>query len=1758
MLEVPDLAVGQLALPDVSAIDRDLQGINTLEQSWSLPGLPDDVKLDLISMPELQGGARDFLTGLGADLRQATMPTPRVQAQVTQLTAPPEPLVQQTVAEAPPQTGPPSGLFLPASDPVNELRRIFSGVAGGGAPERLDLNSVADFKARAVAAGLLPEGTPIDNRWSAELNGVKYDLMREDFRRRVSGDRPGAISTASVMKVVDEWLSPSGLLAAGMALDFIPDLKQAGREFSGWGDKVRKWWNNKTSPRDFIDAVTGPIDDIAFPLLNTALLFSGFSTIPHFARAASLVRGGAFADDIGRAGVQIAGHTFGKVSSLGLMDEVARMGQQGILSTRMSKSSFTAVASAGDAMASWRKATAVMVTKKTVQQGMRLGFMGQVEKLLIPDREMGFGLGGNIDGTISVRIDDFLNYRSYNPAAMPFLMVGEMALSPTSIFKPGTFVDPVKTSAQKLSERFASVTKDQQTVLEVLGAAETGLAPKKQRMVDAILSGNLASPDVPADVRKNLLEGSAARWRVPGMSRVDSPEQAAVVALLGNGNTEKAGEVATFIGFAAAVDKQATMDAIEATGAAIGTTKWQHAYHRFRNHYINRIRYIDDIDPDDVETAAGYLSVRSGVDAVDTASAQRMRQMITDADGTEWVDPAAQLRGTRQKTFNALLDEFTSPDPAVRQAALDRATAEIQFHNEMRVATLNDVFDVMEPGDIAGYMLDHNVWDSVDNWDGFLKSMDDLDNTLGFTPETVTLRGTRELLDEGALTQMGLEAHLDGYLLPANRVKSKWTNSLQKTMVEGRGRVTVAKLDTATLQQAELLDAQVSFLLDLQRGLDDIGREGVSVLQERFVPLIDDFAARAGKPVARLSENDIFQFLKELRENAPHLREVPGQVQAVSDAKLRSFARAYKAASKAGQGGDFVADLQRRIDAVANDSGLWSRFRVESGGSLKEKLKALKAQKAFLAQDVDVPPELAERLAAQGYKAVHGTDFVTPTDLLDFHGPLGAIRAKHVRQASLGQFLSRNDHRQVTVLKERRFRQQVGGMLERQVKLGRGLGRSFDLDPNSVDMDELVRLLTDTRENLLNVAMDAEEAAQDMGAISRFAQRAANSGLPQSRWMIRERQLLPRLKEMGFSDDAAKTILAATRKANQIGFQYQGLQGVESFLVGNSWVREAFKTLGMVDGAEGLSPLSALRSTQPNPVDAWRHWKRAGVGALAGAATYAATEDPRLALAGGAVGAAMPGAVLQPRMAARAGIGFGATALAQEAGMDRESASLLGVAAGVGGVRMLRQYNPARHGGLLDKLGWSEYSRVGSAVALTRDRVRFALSPIFDLQRYTEGMTLSATADLPDGVTLPVTAKPMNRLLKDMGMDATPASRRAIIDRYNKVSGGHWDLMEASQSRFREIGLLGFSPVEWEAAAWGQLVRQGLGEQEAFEMARNLYTYGVTGRSAAELSVNFVFFPFSFQKKWLGQMAKFMSKDLGRTVMVHNALKTWEILYEEFDLGERWRDHLPLADQLRKVNPLAFGINPGQLGGINRPLIDLVMDTRYAGDVARDTMNLFLPQAARIETEADLNDWNRIARRMLPVWRDAEDLIQDLAEQGHVAFSPTHRTRAAEVEAAYEEWGALKRQAQIAAREQGYTLQQIFNASPTSPFAAAKAYLDLEKQKLLEKYPGWRESLDRSVQKSVERQRDIKALVTDPQTGGEVALARFDTLVQALEQRMRSQGLSLSADSDLVEPDIQDSFRRLAIQLASEAPEFAGLYRTYFERLFGPIHRSIR
>src|SRR5690554_3031723 len=97
----------------------------------------------------------------------------------------------------------------------------------------------------------------------------------------------------------------------------------------------------------------------------------------------------------------------------------------------------------------------------------------------------------------------------------------------------------------------------------------------------------------------------------------------------------------------------------------------------------------------------------------------------------------------------------------------------------------------------------------------------------------------------------------------------------------------------------------------------------------------------------------------------------------------------------------------------------------------------------------------------------------------------------------------------------------------------------------------------------------------------------------------------------------------------------------------------------------------------------------------------------------------------------------------------------------------------------------------------------------------------------------------------------------------------------------------------------------GIDPETTYRSAREMYTYatkGRTARSAAEMSANFIVFPFSFQKKALTHIGKWMNDDLARSIMIHDALKTYEILDKEYDLDQFWKDHVPMMRQLQRLN----------------------------------------------------------------------------------------------------------------------------------------------------------------------------------------------------------------------------------------------------------------
>jgi hypothetical protein len=1741
---IPDLAVADLSSSlDASGIDRRLQRITQTTSMWSLPALPDSVKLDLATSQEFEDDddLDGFLTGLQADIDEQTQRQP-IQTNT----------YESSIARASQQPTihtAPNSMFLPEDDFTTTLRHVWAGIAGQRAPEIYMADSVQRFKSEAIGRGILSPDTPIDGTWSPQMNQARYEMMQDDFASRLAGNRPGAVSSKNVMDLIGQWATPQGLLGAAVAMDFLPDVNAIKREASGWGDKFRAWWDDKGDVRKMVDAFTGPIDDIALPVINTALLFSGVGNVVTFGRGVML------ADDVARGATwatrlaqnPIARHVPGFGRTLDVSAEANRLRQAGIMSQRLSKANSKWISGTGDAMAAWRKQSSVIMAKKAVQQGMRIGFVGQVENLLLPNRE-GIGLGGA--GTVEERraalgFDDWVGRQMENPLTMGLSTFAELAFAPTSTFDDGFFTKPLSSGASKIKNQLFGLTAD-----KAAGAATIAAGLEKLRLSDP--------------QRYDDLMASLAKAPRRGVDKIKNPQQRIAAELFGGGSVEKAGEVMSYVVLSAglnAMARQETMRILQVVDPDELSTDWLRTFHVVRDKFINQIRGLDDIDPNSELGRNLWRTYRSNVHSLDEASGdvRKLRKQI-------WED----LARVHDDADNADLIEIMKDDLAQ--------------HADVRTATMKDLLDTVSEADIAR-VLDE-AWDTWGNWDNYthaLREMQELD----FEGGGFNLSGLAGMRKRG-FEPAALGEQIGGKLLPKLRTRKSWLDSMQSSVQEGRGRITLARTDTATAQQAELLRQQIDYLNYQLRGV----RKLEEAHAEETFKTLEAFATERGKTIAKLTDKD----LADWRSAAVRSPRVPQRIGLVTEGIDSSHAARYAEAVRyAARNGanprEAAAFLEGKLSSLDNATEMWGKFGVASNvGDLDAKLKQLGRRIEFLAQEVEVPKEVADSFAARGYKVVHGSEFARPDDIIDLNGPLPALSVNDMRRRSLGLFMGRdaNTAENINALREQRFRNIFGAELEKLRSAGvdtGAWGAKFAGASRSTDMDEFLDALRQGRLRMLENSEFAAKDDQALGWISQMGSRVRNTGLPHNMYRM-NKKMLKSIFGNEFSDQAYDAIIASLRKAEQVGFEYQGLQQLENAFITNSWMRAGLKMFAPSAAADGLKALDrvkrgagSMRNGQPISAgrdfyqamrQAWAGGRsyasptlaaRAG-GAVIGAGTAVALSDqtggnPLQAAAAGAGAGLLTPRVLNPRMLARAGLaGIAGVAAGELTGSD-EIAGIAGITAALASPRVAGRTLNA-----FDKRGWAQYSKLSDTARYMRDRLRFSLSPFFDIQRYTEGMMLSTVADVPHGMSLPVTARPMRRFLEDAASryGEKGMTREAIITEFKQAARGWIDMdqVDTAQAWMYERGIMGFSPTEWMAAAYGQLTRQGMKSSEAVDAVRNIYTYGTKGRSGLEMSANFIFFPFSFQKKYLTDIGKFLSKDMTRTVLLHDSMKMWDTLYEEYDLEEMWKDHLPVLRNMRKINALAFGISPGEFGGINRPFYELGKRLPVVGDAHDVIMNAFLPHALEIKTQSDWEGIRPHVQRMLPVWRDAESMADDLKEQGHVLFSEHHVTSAKEADMGWAEYRDFTAKVHEFAKQSGTSYSAIMNPN-NEQFAPLRDYIMRQRVELEKKYPAFVADKQRSTQRAIDRATDIRNITAAPQNEAEAAMAAFQTnIVDMVEAMLGAQGLNLQSDLEAVDEQTFMWVRRKAIAMAREVPEFGNLYRRYYQNTFGPITTEVR
>lgn len=1574
---------------DLSGIDERIQHIRSVEDSWGLPPIPDEVKLDLASQHQDTKGLGDFLWGVASDVNRAVNPFSAAPA-----------AADTGVAS---QTS--SGLITPSADPAfDRIAGLVTDVAGLRRPEVVDPNAVVAFKRQAIAHGLLPPGTPLDDRWDPALNSVQGQMLDDEFRKRVAGDKGGSLSIKSVVNAISEWTTPSTLLHVAEHLDLDPTEHfrhgDVSRELRTWGDKWRAWNAEAKKQgkldlnpshfvkraRLFLDALTGPIDDIVVPAANDLLLLTGASEIIGAARVAM----------VGGEGVAVAAEGGNALRGLYSAKAAFEAGQTAMASERdasflakglqfgggrllgnsatpLGQGLATSAIRAGDAMEAWRNLRGVKLASTALGVGMRLGVAGTLEQKVMP-------------GQSYVRDIEQWKRRpvTNSPLGLGFDLL-TLPVMPPHIFAPGTLTQ-IGQPALSVVSRLKQVANDTQATVEV--------------------ARGLASLTDDAALKARLLKNPAA----------------ALTDFVG-GDSTKAGQLVTWASTAAAVDADAVRLANRATGGRdLDPTTWKTVYLRVRNSRIAQIRHLDEGDQ------GSFISTLQSKGA----------------------------NGEARK-FKSLL---SSPD--TQDGALRTMNGLIQDHNEKRVGQFQDLLSQLQPGMVESHVS--RFFKNPDDWDSFLTATDTLRQMtsqegvldapatiandvgkLSRNPEAPSYKPA--FSDSNRYLNLHPDDSMARLVLSAadehpDQIYRAWFQPLTREISPGVGRFAVAREDTVTKQDAvELL----SSIKTRQSRIDALkGLEANPELQSQLFQIRD----AQGGSLAGLSDQDMSSVLREFY--AQQIGSGDATYAPTVTNKVKAAARAVRTADQ--QGLDLTQNaatvrqqLESELQGVFDDPKWSDWFGIPSNWSPDQKVKELGKMQHLLAAEVQgLPQGQVDYLHSLGYKPVHGAEFLMPQDLIDHVRPLAETGRLRMAQYSLGTFIQPTPNKALGQLMSTKLHSELtSALVDLNPARSDAVQEAFKAEEGGDVGDLMGRMWQQVRSRQSNVQQVSDMAQATGGWGQKFLANVQSSTVPYGLRDLSRAEIADAIKGTPFAaggDGAVQRIRDAILKSYDVGFRYNGLQTVE----------DSLRSQGALIGG-----LKVLSKTLP--------------------------------------GASLSGLI--------------------DGALPR-----------------------------LEGSAWDRYTRLPEGLVKLRNNLRFTLSPFFDLRRYTKGAVLGQLADLPEEARLPL-FNGMRNLAKDYGADAVDEARRM----FNAASRGEYGVVDDVDRAFRARGILGYSPQDYMAAANYRLVQQGVDPQRAYEATQKIYAYG-TGRSPLDKSINFMFFPFSFEKKLIGASGRFLSQDLSRTLVLHDALKAYDVLNDRYDLSTRWKEYLPVLNELQKLNAFGHGISPGELGGINRPLLE---------PLVAPILNAFLPHGMHIADKSQAEQLNSLMKRMVPVYNDVDRMVQDLSEEGHVLFDPAHKTRKAQVDEAYSFWNAFKdnlnSRARAAGYDQGYAQLARQNPDFSQMIKDYKAHLGNQ-------YPAWVDARAQTIARQAKNEEELQGIVRKPadqMSSGEKRLAAFYQFEQSVRQQLTQQGFSLQSAPEDVPPEVFTALRQYASELAIPGDQFESLYRKFFSKVYGPITREI-
>jgi hypothetical protein len=524
---------------------------------------------------------------------------------------------------------------------------------------------------------------------------------------------------------------------------------------------------------------------------------------------------------------------------------------------------------------------------------------------------------------------------------------------------------------------------------------------------------------------------------------------------------------------------------------------------------------------------------------------------------------------------------------------------------------------------------------------------------------------------------------------------------------------------------------------------------------------------------------------------------------------------------------------------------------------------------------------------------------------------------------------------------------------------------------------------------------------------------------------------------------------------------------------------------------------------------------------------------------------------------------------------DEPSDILKGALGGLGVGFLGRAFTKNAYGYLPDKL------------AKLNTALRYSLSFTFDAGRYTEASsTMMARYGLP-GVIRPrryiASRGPLRSPYANGTVSGDEAWEHALrfADEINGTSGvgkiGLFRGIDDIDRRGSQVGLLGFAPRQHEAAYALLGYQRGWSTEQIREAISQVSRYGL-GRTAAEKSANFVFFPFSFSKKYLSTLGDFLLQAPARALLLQEGMRR----YHASSLDEKFHDlienHLPLLDQLASVNNLVYGISPGRfflegildrrsLGAVTQALASVLIPggaatplTQAAGGLGDLAVHAFVPvviTGESLDRAGGIDGFEDIIRRYVPLVREIDQYFVQ-GEGGTVTGGAVGqqitaltegRTSYAQLSELLDAEREFKAGLGPISDALGYSSVDGFLSSDVG--AGYRARYEQLREQLGRRYPTGERMLGSFESSAITDKRALLDLAgkADRSDAEDAILA-----LAQIEESWRLIGDVLGLPAELRGALVGQRIRSEATKLVGDR-RFAELYARFFERVYGPIRQ---